>query len=156
MVVVRSLLLESKMSRKLKSSLLLFGPLECLIAYCDVRFRNCSSLKRERCHGPLEQAHIHEPKDQATITKCKAVRRYILRARQRHDDNFTCLMASVAAKNLLARKGVESSLYIGVQFEASMKNDQKNFRAHSWLKSGSFVVVGGEEITSYKVITVYD
>lgn len=49
-----------------------------------------------------------------------------------------CLVRALAARKILKRRGVHTTLYLGVG-----KEDEKKMIAHAWLRCGSFYVTGG-------------
>lgn len=61
----------------------------------------------------------------------------------------TCMVRALAAKNILARKGVPCTLYLGVHKLG------KGFGAHAWLRVGSVVVTGGPGSEDNAVVGVY-
>lgn len=66
-----------------------------------------------------------------------------------------CLVQSLTAQYLLSCSNIESTLYLGVSRENNIKtenqditnnkeNKKSDLIAHSWIRSGSFYVTGGE------------
>lgn len=66
-----------------------------------------------------------------------------------------CLVQSLTAQYLLSCSHIETTLYLGVSRENNIKaenqditnnkeNKKSNFIAHSWIRSGSFYVTGGD------------
>ena len=51
----------------------------------------------------------------------------------------TCLSRALGSQILLAERGVQADLHIGVA------RDQRGFRAHAWVKSGDRIVGGAPE-----------
>lgn len=49
-----------------------------------------------------------------------------------------CLVRALAARRILKKRGVHTTLYLGVGME-----DGKKMIAHAWLRCGSFYVTGG-------------
>lgn len=49
-----------------------------------------------------------------------------------------CLVRALAARKILKRRGVHTTLYLGVG-----KEEEKKMIAHAWLRCGSFYVTGG-------------
>ena len=49
-----------------------------------------------------------------------------------------CLVRALAARKILKRRGVHTTLYLGVG-----KEGEKKMIAHAWLRCGSFYVTGG-------------
>lgn len=52
----------------------------------------------------------------------------------------TCLTQALALQAMLARRGTETSLRLGVA-----RDDRGRFRAHAWLEQNGVVLIGGEE-----------
>lgn len=67
----------------------------------------------------------------------------------RYAPRATCLIRAMAAKFLLDRKSVNSTLCVGVS-----KETDAPLKAHAWLKSGNLIVVGDEEdqLSSYTTL----
>jgi hypothetical protein len=55
----------------------------------------------------------------------------------------TCLTQALALQTMLARRGTETSLRLGVA-----RDDRGRFRAHAWLEQNGAVLIGGEEATA--------
>jgi hypothetical protein len=49
-----------------------------------------------------------------------------------------CLVQALTAQKMLKRRKIGSTLYLGVN-----KDENNNMKAHSWLRSGQFIVTGG-------------
>ena len=62
-----------------------------------------------------------------------------------------CLEQAVAAKVMLRRRGMESTLYLGVARE----NSGASVQAHAWLRCGSYYVTGGEDRARYAVVSTF-
>jgi hypothetical protein len=56
----------------------------------------------------------------------------------------TCLVQALAARRWLARRGIVSSMFVGVQKEPSLE-----IVAHAWLISGGEVITGGD-VSGYR------
>jgi hypothetical protein len=63
----------------------------------------------------------------------------------------TCLAQALAAGLLLGRRGIDSTLYLGVARNAA---ERDGFEAHAWLRSGSLVVTGAEN-ARYAAVASY-
>lgn len=63
--------------------------------------------------------------------------------------NSNCLAQALAAKTMLARRGINSTIYFGV-----MKNKEEML-AHAWLRSGKVIVIGGKEMKMYTVVGTF-
>jgi hypothetical protein len=61
-----------------------------------------------------------------------------------------CLARSLAGKRLLRRRGVESTLYLGVR-----KKDPKSLVAHAWLRCGERYITGAPEHEGYTVVSTF-
>ncbi|MFN2101265.1 lasso peptide biosynthesis B2 protein [Altererythrobacter sp. MF3-039] len=69
--------------------------------------------------------------------KCRIVRRAIVRAMRNAPLDFICLPQALAARWMLARRGIESNLSIG-----ALRADTQGPRLHAWLTSGGHWVTG--------------
>ena len=63
----------------------------------------------------------------------------------------TCLMEAVAAKKLLERRGLPSTLYLGV---ASVYPEM-DLEAHAWLRCGTAIVTGDGERQRFTAVTTF-
>lgn len=61
-----------------------------------------------------------------------------------------CLEQAIAAKLMLRRRGIESTLYLGVA-----RHEGETIQAHAWLRSGSVYVVGGETRSLYTIVSTF-
>lgn len=61
-----------------------------------------------------------------------------------------CLARSLAGKRLLQRRGVDSTLYLGVR-----KKDPKSLIAHAWLRCGERYITGAPEHEGYTVVSTF-
>lgn len=59
-----------------------------------------------------------------------------------------CLPRAIVAKLMLRRRGVPSTLYLGVQREAKMT-------AHAWVRAGEVVVTGDAGREQYTVVSTF-
>lgn len=67
-----------------------------------------------------------------------------------------CLPQAIAAKSLLRRRGVGSTLYIGAALEPIAGDlARRDMRAHAWLRAGTVYVTGGDGSTSFGAIVTY-
>ena len=60
---------------------------------------------------------------------------------------ITCLARAISAKYLLKRRGVVSTLYLGVA-----KDGSDRLIAHAWLRCGSQIITGKEEMNRFTVV----
>jgi transglutaminase superfamily protein len=63
-----------------------------------------------------------------------------------------CLEQGIAGKMMLRRRGVASTLYLGVAREGEAGSSAT---AHAWLRSGDFVVTGGAGRERYTVVATF-
>jgi hypothetical protein len=65
----------------------------------------------------------------------------------------TCLMNAVAAKLLLTRRHISSTLYVG--FKQDGEGETRELTGHAWLRSGKVPVTGYKVGPGYRVMTYY-
>jgi Transglutaminase-like superfamily len=58
-----------------------------------------------------------------------------------------CLEQAIAAQAMLRRRGIESTLYLGVAKDPVV--------AHAWLRVGAVNVTGGEDVDRYAVVASF-
>jgi len=58
-----------------------------------------------------------------------------------------CLAQAIAAKRMLQRRRLGSTLYLGV------RKSEQELEAHAWLKAESVTLTGGSEIEGYAVVS---
>jgi len=61
-----------------------------------------------------------------------------------------CLVQALAAMNMLKRRKIESTLYMGMA-----KDEKGSLIAHAWLRSGSFYVTGAEGMERFTVVGTF-
>ncbi|MBP3961799.1 lasso peptide biosynthesis B2 protein [Paenibacillus lignilyticus] len=61
-----------------------------------------------------------------------------------------CMVRAIAAKKMLKRRQIESTLYLG-----TARDDQGNMIAHAWLRSGPFYVTGAEEMKMFTMVAAF-
>lgn len=69
----------------------------------------------------------------------KQVRRLVLQVCYHTPWESKCLVQAILSAHLLKRKGMESTLYLGVS-----KNVEGDMQAHAWLRVGETIIMGGE------------
>lgn len=84
--------------------------------------------------GMQPAASIEIPADLATIRR---IRLAVARARRNIPTDPNCLPQALAARRMLARRGIASQLYLG-----TTRDDAGVMRFHAWLKVGSEWVTG--------------
>jgi hypothetical protein len=58
-----------------------------------------------------------------------------------------CLVKAIAGLKMLARRGIDSTLYLG-----TARDDSTKMIAHAWLRSGPFYVTGKEGMERFTVV----
>ena len=61
-----------------------------------------------------------------------------------------CFPQAIAAKYLLRRKGIPSTLYLGAAFKA-----RTELEAHAWLRCGQFYVTGGAGHVHFGTVGIF-
>jgi Transglutaminase-like superfamily len=79
----------------------------------------------------------------------QAVGRAVAAASRHTPWESACLVQAIAAKLMLKRRGIPSTLYLGVT-----KEDNR-LTAHAWLRSGPFVLTGGTGRQRFTVISTF-
>ncbi|MNN50017.1 hypothetical protein D3C81_1645810 [compost metagenome] len=59
----------------------------------------------------------------------------------------TCMVRAVAGLKMLEKRGIESTLYMGVA-----KDKQGQMIAHAWLRSGSYYISGDDVMKGFVVV----
>lgn len=60
---------------------------------------------------------------------------------------FVCLPQAIAAQRLLRRRGLASTLYLGV---APDRKSPQNITAHAWLRAGDKILTGEQEAITHR------
>ena len=63
-----------------------------------------------------------------------------------------CLVQAASARMMLSRRGMPSTLYLGVRRESPQEGGMK---PHAWLATGSSVILGGGELDSYVAVSSF-
>lgn len=67
-----------------------------------------------------------------------------------------CLQQAMAAKLMLARRGIPSTFYLGMNRDSALRNQKENrHAAHAWVRVGSRNVVGGQDVSAYVVVSTF-
>ena len=78
------------------------------------------------------------------------VKKNIRRAKRILPFRVKCFEEAIAAKKVLEKEGVKSTLYLGVD-----KNTENELIAHAWLKVGELFVTGESRTQEFKVVGFY-
>ena len=64
--------------------------------------------------------------------------------------DFKCLVQATVGKYFIAQERIDSTIYFGVK-----KDQSQNLKAHAWLRVGPKIVLGGEVVDQYNVVSTY-
>ncbi len=64
----------------------------------------------------------------------------------------TCLVQALTAQNMLKRRGLGSTIYLGM---ATGKNPETQAEAHAWLRCGDVYLTGQEEMGDFQAVACY-
>ena len=64
---------------------------------------------------------------------------------------FVCLPQAMAAQRMLRRRGLASTLYLGVALES----DRALLRAHAWLRAGDKILTGEAEAARHRQLVAF-
>lgn len=65
---------------------------------------------------------------------------------------FVCLPQAIAAQRMLRRRGVPTTLYLGV---ATSPENPASLAAHAWLRAGDKIVTGEGEAARHRVLATF-
>ena len=88
-----------------------------------------------------EQSATRSMADTATQIRARAIGRQVTRAAHKVPFRAVCLPQAMAARWMLARRGIETQLYIG----ARRSEKGRAFDFHAWLMLGEDCLTGQEE-----------
>lgn len=91
----------------------------------------------------------YEPMDQH-IKLIKDISHTVYRSSKYTFWESECLVKALAARYMLKRRGIESTLYLGTR-----KDEQKKLVAHAWLRSGPFIVTGSEGMEQFTIVATF-
>lgn len=60
-----------------------------------------------------------------------------------------CFVQAIAAKNMLHKRGIDTTLYLGVIKEGD------TMKAHAWTRSGPYFITGGKGSQGYTVVKTF-
>ncbi|WP_274650396.1 lasso peptide biosynthesis B2 protein [Paenibacillus humicola] len=94
-----------------------------------------------------ETPAVHDPSDEAVIRQISQS----IRVMSRHTFwESQCMVKAIAAKKMLERRGIPSTLYLG-----TARDGKGSMIAHAWLRSGAFYVTGAEEMRMFTTVAVF-
>jgi len=86
----------------------------------------------------------------AQFVTVQLVTRAIARASRYTPWDSNCLAQALAAKRMLQRRGLASTLYLG-----AMLTDKRGLEAHAWVRCGAIYVSGGHIKDRFKVLSMF-
>jgi len=84
------------------------------------------------------------------LEEIRSVSKALRRALRFLPGKTKCLARAITLKSLLNRKGIPSTIYLGVA-----KDDSSKMIAHAWLRCGKDVVSGKEEMARFTVVAFF-
>lgn len=103
-----------------------------------------------RALGQTTQAPAPQPAPQ-TLPELRQIAWAIHTISSRTPWHSNCLAQALAGQIMLRRRGMASTLYLGVQNDGTA-----GFTAHAWLRSSDLIVTGGGQLERYKVIAHFN
>lgn len=88
--------------------------------------------------------------NQNQIEIIKLIKKNIRRCKRFLPWKVKCFEEAIAAKMVLKKQKIKSTLYLGVD-----KDKEQKLIAHAWLKAGDFVVTGRQGHENYSVVGSY-
>jgi Transglutaminase-like superfamily/Uncharacterised nucleotidyltransferase len=88
--------------------------------------------------------------DAATRDQGERVAQALQRMGRRVPWTGHCLAQALAGKYMLRRRGIASTLHLGVA-----KDSKTNLEAHAWLRVGDVVVAGGQDLERFTLLATY-
>ena len=80
----------------------------------------------------------------------KRVEKTMRRAQKHLPFKIKCFSAALTAKTLLKRNNIKSTIYLGVK-----KSNNDKMIAHAWLRCGSTIVTGKEEMNNFTPLVFF-
>jgi hypothetical protein len=100
-------------------------------------------LGRQMSESPDSLAEADRPLARQVGWAVQAVARYV-------PLGFVCLPQAMAAKWMLRRRSMPSTLYLGLRHE-----EKAGLTAHAWLRAGDNIITGGAARVEHRVIATF-
>lgn len=101
--------------------------------------------------SPKIGAFGHEtPWDTEIPSEVAEVRRIVRAVSRRMPWSCNCIVRALAMKKMLARRGIPSTLYMGVALDSNAQME-----AHAWLRCGNIYISGKTEMNRFTVTGTY-
>lgn len=108
-------------------------------------FKHLAPFLGEQNHSNMEQ---ELPKEWNWV---RAMARYIERMSEIVPWKSECLVQAATGKLLLRRKNIGCTVFLGVK----KGKENKELKAHAWLKVGPEIILGGENAHQYVVVSTF-
>jgi hypothetical protein len=95
----------------------------------------------------LQSQETAEVSGAADVPRIQQITRAIRAGSKLTPWNSTCMVRAVAGLKMLEKRGIESTLYMGVA-----KDKQGRMIAHAWLRSGPYYVSGDDVMRGFVVV----
>lgn len=106
-------------------------------------------FKKIQPHLGSHNLETPEVAEMMQYKKAKQIK-WIIRAVSPHTPwQSKCLVQAIVAQHLLRKRGVATTLYLGVA------KSGEHLNAHAWLRCGEMIVTGGEAVARYTVISKF-
>ncbi|CAN5325183.1 hypothetical protein BH09BAC6_BH09BAC6_33520 [soil metagenome] len=99
----------------------------------------------------IEQSAVQVLADDAALTDAKHVRQLVLAVCRHTPWQSECLVQAVVCKRLLNKRGIHTTLYLGVASE----DNKTKLKAHAWLTLGETILTGARGHKQFKVVNFY-
>ena len=99
--------------------------------------------------GQLDQSGDFTALNEDTLLKVRPIARSIKTIAKYVPWQSKCLVQSMAGKRMLAKRGIETTLYLGVDKQGS------DMKAHAWLRTGPHYITGGNGEPEYTVVRTF-
>ncbi len=90
------------------------------------------------------------PENTAVVIELKKISEVLKVASKYTIWQSVCFEQAVAAMKMLERRNIESTIYFGTG-----RDEKGNFVAHAWLRSGPFIITGGEVKDQFTIVSTY-
>jgi hypothetical protein len=100
-------------------------------------------LGRQMAESPGSLTDAERPLVQRVGWAVQAVARHV-------PLGFVCLPQAMAAKWMLRRRSMPSTLYLGLRHE-----EKASMTAHAWLRAGDKIITGGAAVVEHRVIATF-
>jgi len=99
-------------------------------------------------------AHMAETPSRVAMPEtrrlAKDVARAVSRASRHVPWEAKCLVQALVGKRMLKRRGIESTLYLGLA-----KRADHDLQAHAWLRCGDRIILGGGGLKDFAVVAIF-